>query len=66
MEILRSSFLKDGIIIMIDVNKGEFPEYEEASSYTPKLTSKEVYEKMNAKNPLLQDLVKRIGLKPVD
>lgn len=66
MEILRTSFHKDGIIIMVEVNKSEFPEYEEASAYVQKLNSKEVFEKMNTKNPLLQELVKKIGLKPVD
>lgn len=66
MEILRTSFHKDGIIIMVEVNKNEFPEYEEASAYVQKLNSKEVFEKMNSKNPLLQELVKKIGLKPVD
>lgn len=66
MEILRTSFLKEGIIIMVEVNKNEFPEYEEASAYVQKLNSKEVFEKMNSKNPLLQELVKKIGLKPID
>lgn len=66
MEILRTAFLKNGIIILIDVNKSEFPEYEEASAYVTKLNSKEIYEKMKSKNPIIQDFVQKIGLKPID
>jgi hypothetical protein len=66
MEILRTSFIRDGIIIMIEINKSEFPEYEDASTFTPKLTTKEIYEKMKSKNPLLQDLINKLGLKPID
>lgn len=66
MELLRTSFVYDTVLIYVDVNKNAFPDYEEAVAYAPKLTSREVFEKMKSKNPMIQELVQKLGLKPID
>ncbi len=61
---IRSLFHAEDLVLSVDVKKEMFPEYEELSAVKPKLSSREIYQKMVAKNPVLKDLVVTLGLKP--
>lgn len=61
---IRSIFHAEDLVLQVDVKKELFPEYEELAAIKTKLTSREIYQKMLAKNPALKDLVVTLGLKP--
>lgn len=61
---IRSIFHAEDLVLQVDVKKELFPEYEELAAIKTKLTSREIYQKMVTKNPVLKDLVVTLGLKP--
>lgn len=61
---IRTLFHAEDLVLQADVKKELFPEYEELSAMKVRLTSREIYEKMAAKNPALKDLINTLRLKP--
>jgi hypothetical protein len=64
MEDMRSVFHLPELIMKVEVDKSKFPDYEDFSAIKVKLSTREIYDKMNVKNPALAAFVKEIGLKP--
>jgi hypothetical protein len=63
MEEIRNFFHKDDLILSVEVDKEKFPEYEDISAIRVKLSTKEIYQSMLEKNPVLEDFIKTLELK---
>jgi hypothetical protein len=63
MEEIRAYFHKEDLILSVEVDKEKFPEYEDVSAIKVKLSTKEIYQSMLQKNPVLEDFIKTLELK---
>ncbi len=63
MEEMRGYFHRDDLILQVEVDKEKFPEYEDISVIKVKLSTKEIYQSMVQKNPVLEDFIKVLELK---
>ncbi|MBK8702069.1 MAG: hypothetical protein IPN29_21860 [Saprospiraceae bacterium] len=64
MKEMRECFHIEDLIMKVEVDKSLFPEYEEMSAIRIKLSTRDIYQKMNEKNPALSFFVRTLGLKP--
>jgi hypothetical protein len=63
MEEIRAYFHREDLILIVDVDKEKFPDYEDGSVVKVRLSTKEIYQSMLQKNPVLEDFIKTLELK---